>query len=593
MNSSIADRLTLVRKIMHREMVDALYISGTDPHLSEYLCEHWQTRRYFTGFSGSYGEVVILPKIAGLWTDTRYFLQAGHELEGSGIEMHKLRVPEAVSAIDWLLLHLAPGERLAVDPISLPFATYHHFQEKLRAKQIELVFLPELYNEIWTDRPSLPKREIFVMPDEIAGKSVSEKIDDVLAVLRSRQTTATVISALDEVAWLFNLRGSDIRFAPLFMAYAVVGVNHRAIFVHKQALSSAARRLLADNAVEVHDYETIFDFLTDLHHEIFLVEPHSVSTAVWLMIKKGDCVMADKSLVATMKASKNATEIEGFRHAMLKDGVVMVTFLKWLNDTVGKAPITEYDVSTKLTELRSLQPEFVGESFESISAYRDHGAMVHMSVDANNAYPLEPDGLLLTDSGGQYLSGTTDITRTVALGKVTERQKRDFTLVLKGMIKLTMAVFPYGTKGIQLDSLARQSLWEDGLNYGHGTGHGVGHFLSVHEGPVSIRPECNPNEIVPGMVFSNEPGVYREGEYGIRIENLLLCVEKETTPFGRFLGFDTLTLCPIDNRLLIPEMLLPAERQWLNDYHERVRKTLTPLLDDVVKSYLVEITQPA
>ncbi len=591
MSNTIADRLAHVRKIMYREKVDALYISGTDPHLSEYLCEHWQTRRFFTGFSGSYGEVVVLPQSAGLWTDTRYFLQAQQELEGSGIAMHKLRVPEAVPVIDWLLMHLSPGNRLAVDPFSLPYATYQHFKDKLRTKNIELVMLPELLNEVWTNRPALPQREIFAMPDQIAGMSVSEKLEAVATALSSRQTTAMVLSALDEVAWLFNLRGSDIQYAPLFMAYAVIGIHTRKIFVHKRSLSREALNMLSMNGVEVHDYEMVIDSLREMGHEIFLVDPNSISTAVWFQVSKANYRLADRSLVATMKAAKNATEIDGFRQAMLKDGVVMVTFLKWLNDTVGLEPVTEFDVSKKLAELRSHQPGFVCESFEPISAYRDHGAMVHLSVDAGNAYPLEPIGVLLTDSGGQYLTGTTDITRTVALGEVTMQQKRDFTLVLKGMIKLSMAVFPYGTKGIQLDTLARQSLWEDGLNYGHGTGHGVGHFLSVHEGPVSIRPECNPNEIVPGMIFSNEPGVYREGEYGIRIENLLVCVEKKTTPFGRFLGFETLTLCPIDTRLVLPELLLPDERQWLNDYHSSVRKALSPMLDDVLQSYLTAITE--
>lgn len=591
MNKIIAGRLSHVRKILKQEGVDALYISGTDPHMSEYLTEHWQTRHYYTGFSGSFGEVVIMQESAGLWTDTRYFLQAQLELEGTGIEMHKLRVPGAVPVIDWLVGNLKPGDRLAVDPFSMPFAAFQNFKVRLSAKRIELVFLPHLYNETWQGRPPLPQKEIFVMPDEIAGRTVSDKIESILHSIRERDASAIVISAVDEVAWLFNLRGSDVRYSPLFMAYGIIGINHRAIFVHRRALTAAALELLTVNGIEVLEYDQFLNYIGNMHEEKFLFEQNSVSTAVGLKIQEFDFVASESSLVAAMKAEKNKTEINGFREAMQKDGVVMITFLKWLNDSIGKYPISEYDISQKLYELRNDQSGFVSESFESISAYRDHGAMVHLSVDASNAYQLAPEGLLLTDSGGQYLMGTTDITRTVALGEVSDQQKHDFTLVLKGMIKLTLAVFPFGTKGIQLDILARQSLWENGLNYGHGTGHGVGHFLSVHEGPVSIRPDCNPNAIAPGMVFSNEPGIYREGEYGIRIENLLVCVEKETTAFGRFLGFDTLTLCPIDLRLVVPEMLSPTERQWLNEYHQRVREVLAPHLNDDYRAYLQQITR--
>jgi Xaa-Pro aminopeptidase len=590
MKPIIIERIKAIRNILHRENIDAFYISGTDPHMSEYLCDHWQTRKFFTGFTGSYGEVVIARETAGLWTDTRYFIQAEEQLAGTSISMHKLRIPEAVPVVKWLKLNIPAGRRIGVDPLSLPLATYRLFREELDSLNIEIVFLPDVINEVWANRPPLPQKSVFEHPDIQAGESRPGKMQRIITEVENIGATLTIISALDDLAWTFNLRGSDVAYNPVFMGFGIVGKQYRMLFVHKAALPEKLLLKLTDEGVEVLEYAEFYTFLKNLQDETILVDPATLNSEAWLAISKNNKVIESTSVPTQLKAVKNDVELKGFRASMRNDGAALVEFLHWLKESIGKIPITEYTAGVELAKFRSGPPCFKGESFSPIVGYADHGAIVHLSVDETNAYELEPKGLLLFDSGGQYSTGTTDVTRTVALGPVTEQQKQDFTLVLKGMIRLSMAVFPAGTKGVHLDILARQVLWENGLNYGHGTGHGVGHFLCVHEGPASIRQEYNPQEIKPGMVFSNEPGLYRTGEYGIRTENMMVCVEKETTEFGRFLTFETLTLCPIDTTLVVKEMLSPAELNWLNNYHQKVRKELEPVFKGEVKDFLMHIT---
>lgn len=592
MKREIIERIIGLRKIMLRENLDAFYISGTDPHMSEYLCEHWQTRKFFTGFSGSFGEVVVAKENAGLWTDTRYFIQAEEQLAGTGISLHKLRVPDAIPVAKWLKLNIKAGHRIGVDPISLPLATYKQFKEELDSLHIDIVFLPGVINEVWVNRPPLPCKPVFEHSEIYAGESRQGKINRIISEIENSGATLTIISALDDLAWTFNLRGSDVAYNPVFMGFGILGKQYRKLFVHKKSLTDELLHKLSLDGIKVLEYDEFYPFLAQLQNEIILVDPATLNAEAWMSINKNNKVIEVLSVPAQLKAIKNETELKGFREAMHFDGVALVRFLFWLKQNIGNIPITEYSAGIQLAEFRSGPICYQGESFSPIIGYADHGAIVHLSFDKTNAYPLKPEGLLLFDSGGQYATGTTDVTRTVALGPVTEQQKIDFTLVLKGMIRLSMAVFPAGTKGMHLDILARQALWENGLNYGHGTGHGVGHFLCVHEGPASIRQEYNPQEIKPGMVFSNEPGLYRAGEYGIRTENMMVCVEKETTEFGRFLGFETLTLCPIDTTLILKELLTISELEWLNNYHQKVREELLPFFQGEQKDFLIQVTTP-
>ena len=592
MKREIIERIIGLRKIMLRENLDAFYISGTDPHMSEYLCEHWQTRKFFTGFSGSFGEVVVAKENAGLWTDTRYFIQAEEQLAGTGISLHKLRVQDAIPVAKWLKLNIQAGRRIGVDPISLPLATYKQFKEELDSLHIDIVFLPGVIKEVWVNRPTLPCKPVFEHSEIYAGESRQGKINRIISETENSGATLTIISALDDLAWTFNLRGSDVAYNPVFMGFGILGKQYRKLFVHKKSLTDELLHKLSLDGIKVLEYDEFYPFLAQLQNEIILVDPATLNAEAWMSINKNNKVIEVLSVPAQLKAIKNETELKSFREAMHFDGVALVRFLFWLKQNIGNIPITEYSAGIQLAEFRSGPICYQGESFSPIIGYADHGAIVHLSVDKTNAYPLKPERLLLFDSGGQYVTGTTDVTRTVALGPVTEQQKIDFTLVLKGMIRLSMAVFPAGTKGMHLDILARQALWENRLNYGHGTGHGVGHFLCVHEGPASIRQEYNPQEIKPGMVFSNEPGLYRAGEYGIRTENMMVCVEKETTEFGRFLGFETLTLCPIDTTLILKELLTISELEWLNNYHQKVREELLPFFQGEQKDFLIQVTTP-
>lgn len=591
MKHEIVNRIAALRYEMQKLNIDAWYISGTDPHSSEYLPERWKTRAFISGFTGSYGVVVVTHNEAALWTDSRYFIQATEELEGTGISMMKLRVPDAISPERWLAQHLSAESKVGMDTQTVTVSDYIRFKNKLVKDGIELVETPDLLGLIWSGRPDLSKDQVFELELKYAGKSRQEKYKAIVAELEKKQADLLVVSMLDELAWLYNLRGTDIPYNPVFTGYALVGREHNTLFIDPVKISDKLKTKLESDSMQLKAYGSFSEVLKTIRAKKIAIDPSTLNYATYNALSDNNDFVNGTSPIALLKAQKSDTEINGFRKAMQKDGVAMVELIHWLKQSVGKQSITDYEVGLKLAEFRSKQEGFQGESFPPIVGYKDRGAIVHLHVEKEDAQPIEADGALLFDSGGQYLDGTTDITRTIALGKVSDQFKKDFTLVLKGMIGLTLAKFPYGTKGCHLDILARKALWENGMNYGHGTGHGVGHFLNVHEGPMAIRQEYNENKIESGHVISNEPAFYRESEYGIRTENLIVCVEKETTEFGRFLGFDTLTLCPIDASLIKLEMLTTEEKSWLNEYHTRVKEALKPLMNEKYHSFLDKLTE--
>ncbi|WP_346853975.1 aminopeptidase P family N-terminal domain-containing protein [uncultured Draconibacterium sp.] len=588
--NTISNRLSALRAEMHKLNIDAWYISGTDPHSSEYLPARWQTRMFISGFTGSYGMVVVTKDEAALWTDSRYFLQAAEQLEGTGIQMMKLRIPDAVSPEMWLGKKLKAGSRVGMDAQTVSVAGFKSFENTLAKYEIETVETPDLLDNIWSDRPLDSAEKVFELGLEYSGVSRKEKQENIAADLQKSGADYQVVSMLDELAWLYNLRGNDISYNPVFNGFACIGKNDSYLFVESLKIEAGLKSILEKDGVTLLPYAQFYDFLSGVSGKKILVDPATLNYAAYSALIQNNELIESTSLVSLLKSRKNETEIAGFKEAMKKDGVALVEFHYWLKNHIGKETISEYNIGVKLKEFRAKQADFKGESFPPIVGYKSHGAMVHLIVGPDDAFPVEADGILLFDSGGQYLQGTTDITRTVALGAVSEQQRTDFTIVLKGMIGLTNAVFPFGTKGCHLDILARKPMWENGMNYGHGTGHGVGHFLNVHEGPMAIRQEYNENRIEPGNVMSNEPAFYREGLYGIRTENMIVCVEKEVTEFGRFLGFETLTLCPIDTTLIRVELLTTEEKDWMNNYHKKVNEALKPLLSDNLHLFLDQLT---
>ncbi len=589
--NEIRQRLKALRMELLRRNLDAWYISGTDPHGSEYLPAMWQTRKFISGFTGSYGVVVVAQEEAALWTDSRYFIQAEEQLKGSGIKLLKLGVPDAVSPETWLSRKLSAGSKVGFDPQTFSVAVYRNLAGSLQRTGIQVVETPDLFDKIWNDRPALPQNPLFDLNIRYTGLSRKEKRDLVVAELKKQDADFQVVTALDELAWLFNLRGSDISYNPVFTGYGVVGRNEWILFVDPLKVSSVLKLQLEKEKVNLMPYDSFFTWIKSVRGKKVFLDPHTSNYVVYSSLQEDNQLVEGVSRIALMKIQKNQVELNGFYEAMKKDGVAMVGFLYWLHQNIGKMDITEFTAGKKLADFRSQQEDFVGESFAPVTGYKEHGAIVHLNVNEEDALKLKAEGMLLFDSGGQYLQGTTDVTRTVALGRVSAQEKRDYTLVLKGMIALSKVIFPSGTKGCNIDVLARMALWENGLNYGHGTGHGVGHFLNVHEGPVSIRQELNDVALLPGMVLSNEPGLYREGKYGIRTENMMVCVEKRESEFGKFLGFSTLTLCPIDTSLIDTGMLSDGEKQWLNNYHVQVRNELKPMLSSELEEFLAELTR--
>ena len=577
MSKETFPHLEALRDLMRSKHIDAVIIPGTDPHQSEYPSEHWKFRDYVSGFTGSNGTAVVTLDDAGLWTDSRYFLQAAEQLEGSGFTLRKENIPGEPTVLEWLGEVLDEDAVVGVD--GRLFSLIEANRIEMFCAQNGFMFAPDFRaaEAIWTDRPARPMNPAFVHDEALAGEDVDSKISRVVDALDAADADGLLITALDEIAWLLNLRGSDVDYTPEVIAFAYVSEDERVLFIDSEKVTSEVKDHLKKYSVKIKDYDDIEKFLGKISSTAtVMVDPNRVSDAL------GQAMICNKTYMASpviaLKGVKNECQIAGFRQAMLYDGAAMVRMMMWLEQNVANG-ITEMDVDRRLQQERAAYASNRGDSFHMIAGYKDHGAIVHYEATDESAYTLAPEGLLLIDTGGQYLEGTTDITRTISLGNPTAAEKHDYTLILKGHLALARAVFPKGTMGVQLDVLARGPLWNEGMTYLHGTGHGVGHFLGCHEGPQSIRMEANPTQLELGMVTSNEPGIYKTGEYGIRTENLLLCVPAcSNEEWGEFYKFESLTLFPYDTTLMDMDMLNREEVKQINDYHAMVCERLRPLL---------------
>lgn len=577
MSKETFPHLEALRDLMRSKHIDAVIIPGTDPHQSEYPSEHWKFRDYVSGFTGSNGTAVVTLDDAGLWTDSRYFLQAAEQLEGSGFTLRKENIPGEPTVLEWLGEVLDEDAVVGVD--GRLFSLIEANRIEMFCAQNGFMFAPDFRaaEAIWTDRPARPMNPAFVHDEALAGEDVDSKISRVVDAIDAADADGLLITALDEIAWLLNLRGSDVDYTPVVIAFAYVSEDERVLFIDSEKVTSEVKDHLKKYGVKIKDYDDIEKFLGKISSTAtVMVDPNRVSDAL------GQAMICNKTYMASpviaLKGVKNECQIAGFRQAMLYDGAAMVRMMMWLEQNVANG-ITEMDVDRRLQQERAAYASNRGDSFHMIAGYKDHGAIVHYEATDESAYTLAPEGLLLIDTGGQYLEGTTDITRTISLGNPTAAEKHDYTLILKGHLALARAVFPKGTMGVQLDVLARGPLWNEGMTYLHGTGHGVGHFLGCHEGPQSIRMEANPTPLELGMVTSNEPGIYKTGEYGIRTENLLLCVPAcSNEEWGEFYKFESLTLFPYDTTLMDMDMLSREEVKQINDYHAMVCERLRPLL---------------
>ena len=590
MKQSIKERIHALRMTFRTNNIKAFIIPSTDPHLSEYVAPYWMSREWISGFTGSAGTVVVLMNEAGLWTDSRYFLQAAKELEGSGITLYKEMLPETPSITKYLSQKLKPGESVSIDGKMFSVQQVEQMKEELAAYSLQVDLFGDPLKRIWRDRPSIPNSPAFVYDIEYAGKSCEEKVTAIRAELTKKGAYALFLSALDEIAWTLNLRGNDVHCNPVVVSYLLITQDDVIYFISPEKVTKEVNEYLKEQHVKLKNYDEVETYLNTFTGRNILIDPKKTNFAIYSAINPKCNIIRGESPVALLKAIRNEQEIAGIHAAMQRDGVALVKFLKWLEEAVPSGKETELSVDRKLHEFRAAQPLYMGESFDTIAGYKEHGAIVHYSATPESDVPLQPKGFLLLDSGAQYLDGTTDITRTIALGELTEEEKTDYTLILKGHIALAMAKFPVGTRGAQLDVLARMPIWKYGMNFLHGTGHGVGHFLSVHEGPQSIRMNENPVVLQPGMVTSNEPGVYKAGSHGIRTENLtLVCKDKEGM-FGDYLKFETITLCPICKKGIVKEMLTNEEIEWLNNYHQIVYEKLSPNLNEEEKVWLQEAT---
>ena len=591
MKQSIKERIHALRMAFRPNNIKAFIIPSTDPHLSEYVAPYWMSREWISGFTGSAGTVVILMDKAGLWTDSRYFLQAEKELEGSGITLYKEMLPETPSITKFLCQNLKPGESVSIDGKMFSVQQVEQMKEDLAPYQLQVNLFGDPLKNIWKDRPSMPDAPAFIYDVKYAGKSCGEKVAAIRTELKEKGIFALFLSSLDEIAWTLNLRGSDVHCNPVIVSYLLVTQDEVVYFISPEKITQEVNEYLQEQQVSLRKYDEAESFLNSFAGENILIDPKKTNYAIYSAINPACKVVRGESPVTLLKAIRNEQEIAGIHHAMQRDGVALVKFLKWLEASVLSGKETELSVDRKLHEFRAAQPLYMGESFDTIAGYKEHGAIVHYSATEESDVTLQSKGFLLLDSGAQYLDGTTDITRTIALGELTEEEKTDYTLILKGHIALAMAKFPAGTRGAQLDVLARMPIWSHGMNFLHGTGHGVGHFLSVHEGPQSIRMNENPIVLQPGMVTSNEPGVYKAGSHGIRTENLtLVCKDKEGM-FGEYFKFETITLCPICKKGIIKEMLTAEEVKWFNDYHRTVYEKLSPSLNEEEKKWLLEATK--
>lgn len=593
MKTNIPERIAALREAMKQHKIDAYIIPTSDPHMSEYPADCWKYREWISGFTGSAGTVIITADKAGLWTDSRYFLQASTQLEGTGIELFKMMLPETPTIPAFLTHELKEGQTVGLNGETYSLADARSLEKALAEKEIKLNTNASLIDPIWKERPAIPEAPMFEMPVELSGKSTEDKLIDINKMLHKAGADCTILSALDEVAWTFNIRGTDVAYNPVVISYAFVSEKESVLFVNPKKIPAEIAEHLKKEGVTLADYGMLATFLSRLPERTrVFIDSKRTNVAIYNALPKSSILIEGISPANHLKSIKNEAEIKGFRNAVLKDGIAMTKFYFWLEKMLKAGEkVTELSAAAKLTALRSEQPQYVMDSFASISSYGPHGAVVHYSPTPETDTELKTDSLYLLDSGAQYLDGTTDITRTIALcDEPSEQMKKDFTRALKGTIGIAKCKFPAGIRGCLIDAFARKALWDAGINYLHGTCHGIGHCLNVHEGPQSIRMEENPVILEPGMVMSDEPAMYRPGEYSIRTENMILIREDSETEFGKFLGFETLTLCYIDTKLVIPSMLSVREHAWLNKYHQMVYDLVSPHLNEEEKAWLKEKT---
>lgn len=590
---TIAARLAALREEMRREHLSAFIFPSSDPHNSEYVPSRWEGRKWISGFDGSAGTAVVTLHSAALWTDSRYFLAAEEQLAGTEFQLMRERVEGTPSIAEWIATEIEGAESLeiGVDGMCMTYAECSDLKTDLKHNGgITVRTNLDILDRIWTDRPSVPLNPVSIQPIEYAGESCHDKLGRIRSSLLRRGASGMLMTQLDDIAWTLNLRGTDVHCTPVFVAWLIVAEEVAVLYIKDEKLSPEVIEYLNAEGVAVDDYDNIIDALNSYDGYTLLIDPATTNYTLSQLRGNFNLVSAP-SPVPEMKAIKNEVECNGFRNAMQRDGVAMVKFLKWLEEAVPKGCETELSVSAKLRQLRAEQPLFKDESFDTIAGYEEHGAIVHYEPTPDTDVPLRPEGFLLLDSGAQYLDGTTDITRTIQLGKVTDLHRRVYTLVLKGHLSLQNLCFPRGAAGTQLDAVARVAMWREGMNFMHGTGHGVGSYLSVHEGPHQIRQEYRPAPMLEGMTVTDEPGLYLAGKFGVRIENTLLTVPYMTTEFGKFLRFEPLTLCPIDTRPIVVDMLSTEELGLLNAYHKMVYERLSPMLDEEHKAWLADKTR--
>ena len=592
--NDVNQRIENLREVMRREHLAAFIFPSTDPHQGEYVPDHWKGREFISGFNGSAGTAVVTMTSAALWTDSRYFIAAEEQLKGTEFQLMKLKMEGTPTISEWLGRTCGAGVEVGIDGWCSSASAVKNLIVELRKEGgITVRTNIDPLRLIWSDRPVIPENPVEIFPMAYAGESAHEKIGRIRQALRERHADGMLMAALDDIAWTLNLRGTDVHCNPVFVAYLLISSKDVTLYVNQKKLTPEVMAYLKTEGVMVDSYENVTKGLTDYFEYNILLDPDEVNYALYKTVVRER--VEEESPVKRMKTVKNETEIAGFRNAMLKDGIAMVKFLKWLSAYVGKPEISELSeisIDQRLTAFRAEQPLYRDISFDTIAGYGPHGAIVHYEATPETDVPLQPKGMLLLDSGAQYLDGTTDITRTIALGPLSDEEKRAYTLVLKGHIQIELCKFPSGASGTQIDILARKDMWREGLNYLHGTGHGVGTYLNVHEGPHQFRMEWKPAPLVAGMTITDEPGIYLEGKFGVRIENTLLMIPYKETAFGKFLQFESLTLCPIDKTPIVRSMLLPEEIDWLNAYHQHVFDTLSPHLDADETVWLREACAP-
>lgn len=594
--NEINQRLEKLREVMRREHLSAFIFPSTDAHQSEYVADHWQGRAWISGFNGSAGTAVVTMRSAALWTDSRYFIAAEEQLRGTEFQLMKLKVEGTPTISDWIASELLQNEdecrEVGLDGMVNSYNdTMALISDLRKAGGITVRTNFDPLEQIWMNRPAIPENPVEIQSLNFAGETVDDKIQRIRKALREHHADGILVSALDDIAWTLNLRGTDVHCNPVFVSYLLISSDQVSLFVNPKKISSEVKVYLDEHGISLFDYNQVEEGLESYADYNILLDGDETSFCLWKSVKCQE-IIAAKSPIPVMKAVKNATEIEGYHRAMLRDGVAMVKFLKWLKPAVEAGGQTEMSIDKKLTSLRAEQNLFRDISFDTIAGYQAHGAIVHYEATPETDAPLLPEGMILIDSGAQYQDGTTDITRTIALGPVTEEMKHIYTLVLKGHIQLELAKFPDGASGTQIDALSRECMWREGYNFLHGTGHGVGSYLNVHEGPHQIRMEWKPTPLRAGMTVTDEPGLYLKGKFGVRIENTLLIKDFVETAFGKFLQMESLTLCPIDTAPIDVDMLLPEEVEWLNAYHREVFEKLSPYLGDEEVEWLAEATKP-